>query len=67
MLEHRDDAPDDFLAATAATARSVGVRYVVVRLDPNARPDMHDAAIRALKHASPPIAEAPGLRAHRLY
>jgi hypothetical protein len=67
MIDHASDAPEDFASTVGAAASGLGVRYVVVRLDPNAPPDMHDAAVRALRHASPPIAEAPGLRVHRLY
>ncbi len=67
MLEHRDAPPSEFLEATTAAARQQGVRYVIVRLDPNARPDMHDAAVRALKHATEPIAAGPNVRVYRLW
>lgn len=60
-------AGDVLAAAVAAVAREQGIRYVVVHVDPMARPDMHDEAVRALKTASPAVSEAPGVRVHQLW
>jgi hypothetical protein len=62
----RDDAAAVAAAATEA-ARTTGVRYLVVHLDPMARPDLHDAAVRAIKAAFPPAAEGGGVRVYALW
>lgn len=59
MLDAADASPEAFRQAVAARARKAAVRYVVVHEDPRARPDMHDAAVRALARAYSPIAEGP--------
>lgn len=66
-LEHANDAPDVLAAAVRAKAKQQGVRYLVVHIDPMARPDMHDTAVRALKAAFVPLAEADGVRVYRLW
>ncbi len=66
-LEHATASPEALAAAVSARARGEGVRYLVVHLDPMARPDMHDTAVRALKGAFTPIAEAEGVRVYKLW
>ena len=67
MLAHRGDPPDAFRAAVGEAARREGIRYLLVHLDPWARPDMHDDAVRAVKAAVEPLAEADGLRVYPLW
>lgn len=43
-----------------------GVRYLVVHLDPTARPDLHDTAVRALQAALEPVAAASDVRIYDL-
>jgi hypothetical protein len=66
-LEHANDPPAALAAAVSAKARALGVRYLVVHLDPMARPDMHDTAVRALKTAFTPLAESDGVRVYRFW
>ncbi len=66
-LDHANDAPEALAAAVTEKARQQGVRYLVVHLDPMARPDMHDTAVRALKGAFTPIAEGDGVRVYRFW
>lgn len=60
-------SPEEFRASVGRAARGQGIRYVVVHIDPMARPDMHDEAVRALKEAIPASSEAPGIRVHALW
>ncbi len=48
-------------------AHDVGIRYVVVHIDPMARPDMHDEAVRELSDVFPAASEADGVRVHQLW
>ena len=48
-----------FRLAVVKTAKKVGVRYVVVHVDSDARPDMHDEAVRVLREVFDPLEEAP--------
>lgn len=48
-----------FARSLGKTARALQVRYVVIHLDPGARPDMHDAAARAIQRAFPAPASEP--------
>ncbi|MDP2315888.1 MAG: hypothetical protein Q8P41_23530 [Pseudomonadota bacterium] len=66
-LKHASDAPEVLAAAVKAKAKEQGVRYLVVHIDPMARPDMHDTAVRALKTAFTPIAEGNGVRVYRFW
>ncbi|MCP4803714.1 MAG: hypothetical protein GY884_00045 [Proteobacteria bacterium] len=59
--------PAEFKAKVGHVARKEGIRYVVVHVDPMARPDMHDEAVRALKTAVPAASEEPGVRVHALW
>lgn len=63
----RDDSEAEFAEHVGAVARRQGIRYVVVHLDPMARPDMHDEAVRALRAAVPAASEAPSIRVHQLW
>ena len=65
-LEARE-SDEAFAERVATVARREGIRYVVVHVDPMARPDMHDEAVRVLKRAVPAASEAPGLRVHQLW
>lgn len=75
MLDAVDLPQDEFRKEIAVRARKQGIRYLVVHLDPLARPDMHDAAVRAVKDAYDPIGgveaigdgEAAGETAVRVY
>jgi hypothetical protein len=66
-LNHAKDSPEALKAAVAGKARQVGVRYLVVHVDPMARPDMHDTAVRALRDAFTPMAEDTGIRVYQLW
>lgn len=55
MIAKVDRAPDEFRRAVAKEAQKVGVRYLVVHVDPMARPDLHDTAVRAVKKAFDPL------------
>lgn len=65
MLDAVDASPEAFRERVSARARRSKVRYVVVHEDPRARPDMHDAAVRALAAAFEPLAEGPAPAADR--
>lgn len=67
ILDHPSDTPERLAERVTAVSRGLGVRYLVVHLDPTTRPDMHDTAVRALKAAFTPIAEARGLRIYRFW
>ncbi|MCB9763115.1 MAG: hypothetical protein H6739_25165 [Alphaproteobacteria bacterium] len=56
-----------FQQAVERVARREGIRYLVVHIDPMARPDMHDAAVVAVKRWMPAAQEAPGIRVHQLW
>ncbi len=47
-------ARESFLRGLGKAARALQVRYLVVHDDPDARPDMHDAAARAIQQVVPP-------------
>lgn len=66
-LDHVRDTPAALAEAVTAKARNEGVRYLVVHVDPMARPDMHDTAVRALRDAYTPLAESPGIRVYKLW
>lgn len=66
-LDHAKSPPDELRAAVQKKARQVGVRYLVVHVDPMARPDMHDTAVRALRDAYEPLAEGEGIRVYQLW
>jgi hypothetical protein len=51
----------------SATARAADIRYLVVHSDAMARPDMHDAAVRAIKQAFTPIADTPSIRVYQFW
>ncbi len=62
MLANVRADPADFRQSVSAAARARGVRYLVVHVDPMARPDMHDAAVQAVKAAYDPIpVDVPGV------
>lgn len=58
---------DDLRQHIAAAARKAGVRYLVVHVDPMARPDMHDAAVRLVKEAYTPIHDQGDMRLYALW
>jgi hypothetical protein len=55
MLSAVDATPTEFRKKTAAAAKSRGIRYLVVHIDAMARPDMHDAAVQAVRAAYDPL------------
>ena len=67
MLDHLADPPEDFRAYVASVARREGVRYLVVHDDEEARPDMHDMAVRSVVGAYAPLTEGEGVRVYQLW
>lgn len=67
MLDHGESEPEDFRAYVASVARREGVRYLVVHDDEEARPDMHDMAVRSVVEAFEPMADADGVRVYQLW
>ena len=67
MLAQEHAAPDLFVRAVGAAARKEKVRYLVVHHDPWARPDMHDAAVRAVKGAFPVYAGTHDVKVYQLW
>lgn len=66
-LDHVKDPSADLAAAVSAAARAQGIRYLVVHTDAMARPDMHDAAVKAIRRAYTPLAEGEGIRVYQLW
>lgn len=73
-LRETDRDARKYRAAVSARAEALGVRYLVVHLEPGARPDMHDDAVshvaRVFTPMSPKEAAAssgPHARAVRIY
>ncbi|HNC97041.1 MAG TPA: hypothetical protein PKW90_13015, partial [Myxococcota bacterium] len=66
-LCNKDATPAELRAEVSAAAESVGVRYLVVHIDPMARPDQHDIAVRAIKEAFTPLSEIPSLKIYALW
>lgn len=60
-------APEDARSAVSAAARKEGIRYLVVHVDAMARPDMHDAAVHALKQWFDASAETPAVKVYELW
>jgi len=55
ILAHADRDPTWLRTKTTASAQRLGIRYVLIHIDPDAQPDMHDIAIRALERAYLPM------------
>lgn len=66
-LRHKDASPPELRAEVGTAAKAVGVRYLVVHIDPMARPDQHDTAVRAIKGAFTPLSEIPSLKVYALW
>ncbi len=69
ILENMDRTgqdPTPLRQALRTAACDVGIRYLVVHVDPMARPDMHDQAVRALKQIMVPLDSVPALRVYDL-
>ncbi len=60
MLSAVDAPPERFREVVGREARRRGIRYLVVHIDPMARPDMHDEAVAAAKRALDPLAGSEG-------
>ena len=60
LLTFSTEPADAFRVKAGGAARARGVRYLVVHIDPMARPDMHDAAVKAVKGAFEPL-PVPGV------
>ncbi len=60
-------APEQYMASVRSVAYEQGVRYLVVHVDPMARPDMHDSAVRALKSVLVPMAQSHNMRIYDLW
>jgi hypothetical protein len=67
MLESAARKPADFRATVGSVARREGVRYLVVHRDEEARPDMHDLAVRAVEGAFEPLAEDAAVQVYKLW
>lgn len=59
-LRHVGQEPADFARRATSAAKARGVRYLVVHDDPLARPDQHDAAVRAIEAAFSPLQARDG-------
>ncbi len=57
---------EEYRAAVEEAACREGVGYLVVHVDPMARPDLHDRGVRALHHSLPVLSSARSLRVHVL-
>jgi hypothetical protein len=66
ILEAPSSEPARYRQRVEEAACLEGVGYLVVHVDPMARPDMHDRGVRALHHTLPVLAEAQGIRVHSL-
>jgi hypothetical protein len=66
-LRNKDAGPEQLRAELRQAAQAVGVRYLVVHVDPMARPDQHDIAVRAIKEAFTPLSEIPSLKVYALW
>ncbi|MFT5684780.1 MAG: hypothetical protein ACI8RZ_005724 [Myxococcota bacterium] len=67
MLDHGEDSTEEFTAYVSSVARREGVRYLVVHEDEEARPDMHDMAVRSVRAAYTPINDADGVQVFQLW
>lgn len=67
MLDGAALQPDRFRATVASVARREGVRYLVVHHDQEARPDMHDLAVRAVEDAYEALAEDDAVKVYKLW
>jgi hypothetical protein len=67
MLDRGEDSPEDFRAYVGSVARREGVRYLVVHQDEEARPDMHDMAVRSVRAAYAPMSESAGVQVFALW
>ena len=67
MLRQQEAAPEDFLAYVSSVAKREGVRYLVIHVDEEARPDMHDMAVRAAESVYTPMAEDDSVRVLQLW
>lgn len=67
MLDHGEDTPEEFIAYVGSVARREGVRYLVVHEDEEARPDMHDMAVRSVRAAYAPLEDADGVQVFQLW
>jgi hypothetical protein len=59
ILSHQDREPAWIRAKISAAAERLGIRYVLIHVDPDAQPDMHDTAIQTLERAYLPMPQ-PG-------
>jgi hypothetical protein len=70
VLEHSDRDPTWVRTKISSAAKRLGIRYVLIHVDPDAQPDMHDKAIQTLEQAylpmSQPEASEPGAAAARV-
>ena len=66
IIDKAGSEPAVYRGHVEAAACAEGVGYLVVHVDPMARPDMHDRGVQALHHTLPVLAETRGLRVHRL-
>ena len=59
-LRHVAAEPADFARRASSAAKARGVRYLVVHEDALARPDQHDAAVKAIEAAFSPLQAQDG-------
>ena len=62
VLEHADRDPTWVRTKTSTAAKRLGIRYVLIHVDPDAQPDMHTTAIVALERAYLPMELPVGAR-----
>ncbi|MCK6519964.1 hypothetical protein L6R49_00865 [Myxococcota bacterium] len=59
--------PEQVRRRVAEAARRQKIRYLVVHKDADARPDMHDDAVRAISESFPAAAEGPTVQVYALW
>ena len=57
VLEHQERDPSWVRAKISASAKRLGIRYVMIHVDPDAQPDMHHTAIQILERAYLPLSQ----------
>jgi hypothetical protein len=66
VLDAQADDPEAVRASVRQAACRHGIRYLVVHVDPLARPDMHDTAVTRLKTAFEPLSADESMQVYDL-
>ena len=56
VLKHGERDPTWVRTKITSASKRLGIRYVLIHIDPDAQPDMHDNAIQILERAYLPMA-----------